>query len=143
MASTADSVTQYGLSQIGKHYESGSAFTRTAYAAVGIQIPRTAIAQAYRAGMEIKRKADLAEGDLVFPTVRIVGLYVGGGYWLAVVRSTGTVQRVKVGRMWRGVRVATPGGGRGLALAVPGSLPRETVSGKRPRPQLRADVRTV
>lgn len=131
MPSTADSVVQWGLSQIGIQYRSGSQFVHTAYGVAGIDIPRTAVAQAFRVGNEILNpKRNLAPGDLVFPTLRIVQLYIGGGYVLRVA-DKGKVTRTRVRRIWRAVRITTPGGGEGQALAVPHQSPQKTIAGRR------------
>lgn len=130
MASISDSVVQWGLSQIGIIYHSGAQFTQTAYSVAGVKIPRTAVAQAFRSGVEVYNpKRNLAPGDLVFPTLRIVQLYIGGGY---VLRATDKgIVRSKTRRIWRAVRITTPGGGDGLALAQTHVSPARTVAGRR------------
>lgn len=127
MPNVADSVVQFGLSQIGYTYKTGAQLAHDAYQASGIDIPRTAVGQAYRAGQEIiaPKRGNLAPGDLVFPTLRVVQIYVGGGYCLTVMKS-GVIRR-PVRRVWRAVRITTPGGGAGLSLAKPGNSPQKMV----------------
>ncbi len=130
MPSTADSAVQFGYSQIGYVYKTGALFTSTCYKAVGVDIPRHALPQAYRSGVELKNPRELlAPGDLVFMTTRIVQLYVGGGFVLAATK--GGIVKTPVRAIWRAVRVTTPGGGQGLALAQPGKFSPEIVAGRR------------
>ena len=130
MASIADSAVQFGLSQIGIIYRTGAQFTATCYYVAGVKIPRTAVAQAFRAGQEILNpRQNLAPGDLVFPTLRIVQLYIGAG---TILRATDKgIVLSKVRRIYRVVRITTPGGGDGLALAHPSISPPKTIAGKR------------
>lgn len=130
MASTADNAVQFGYSQIGYIYKTGALFTSAAYRAAGVEIPRHALAQAYRAGVALDNPRNvLAPGDLIFMTTRIVQLYVGGGYVLAATK--GGILATPVRSIWRAVRITTPGGGQGLALAQPGKFSPEIVAGRR------------
>lgn len=130
MASVADNAVQFGYSQIGYIYKTGALFTSAAYRAAGVEIPRHALAQAYRAGVMLDNpRSLLAPGDLVFMTTRIVQLYVGGGFVLAATK--GGIVKTPVRSIWRAVRVTTPGGGQGLALAQPGTFSPKVIAGKR------------
>jgi cell wall-associated NlpC family hydrolase len=135
MASNADSVVQFGLSRIGAVYKSGALFVQDCYAVVGIKIPTTALAQAYRAGVQVVNpRKNLSPGDLVFPTLRISQLYIGGGFVLTATKAG--VVRYPVRRVQRAVRVTTPGGGTGLSLAQPHTAPRSVIAGQRPTDKL-------
>lgn len=130
MASDADSVVQYGLSRIGVVYKSGALFVQDCYAVVGIKLPATALVQAYRVGQQVMSpRKNLCPGDLVFPTIRISQLYIGGGFVLTATKAG--VVRYPVRRVQRAVRVTTPGGGAGAALAQPHTSPRGMVPGQR------------
>lgn len=129
MASVADTAIQYGLSQIGLPYRTSAEFTSACYYAAGVKIPRTGLAQAFRAGQEVLNpRRNLAPGDLVFPTTRVAQLYIGGGYCLTVSPKKGVV-KASVRRIWRAVRVTTPGGGSGLALAMAGESSPKPLAG--------------
>lgn len=127
MAGIADTAIQFGLSQIGKPYKTGALFTQACYHAAGIRIPAYAMPQAFRAGAEVRNpKRNLSPGDLVFPTLRIVQIYIGENWVLGVTKSG--VGKYPVRRIQRAVRITTPGGGAGLSLAVPGQTPAPMVT---------------
>lgn len=137
MASAADSAIQFGLAQIGKQYKTGAQFTQACYHAAGIRIPGYAMPQAFRSGAEVPNpRKNLSPGDLVFPTLRIVQLYIGENWVLGVTKSG--VGKFPVRRIQRAVRITTPGGGAGLSLAVPGQSPAPM----RTRPHKKAPGKT-
>ena len=126
MAGHADSAVQWAMAQIGRTgWKNGASFVRDAYAHVGLTIPSTAIGQGLR--LAEADPAHVADGDIILPTARLAQLYVGGDRVIGVTRT----HRVAIGsvsRIWRVVRVTTPGGGYGLTLAVPGYTPPKTTA---------------
>ena len=92
-SAAAQEAVAYALAQIGTPYEWGaetpgvafdcSGLTQAAYAAAGIQLPRTAQAQ-YDAGPPVPAGQPLEPGDLVFfgtstSNVTHVGIVIGDG----------------------------------------------------------------
>ena len=126
MALASDDVVQWAYSQLGREYRTGAQFVQAAWRVVGIRLPSTAVAQAYRAGAVVPSREALCPGDIIFPTARVSQLYVGGGYVIAVTKAG--VGKYPARRVWRAVRVSTPGGGAGLALAQPGLSPAPMVT---------------
>ncbi|WP_018924351.1 NlpC/P60 family protein [Salsuginibacillus kocurii] len=100
-ANTSDQVIQAGEQQLGTPYQWGgtspsgfdcSGFTRHAFSAAGIDLPRTA-AEQYQVGTSVSR-SDLQPGDLVFfntsgSGVSHNGIYIGGNQFIHSSSSQG------------------------------------------------------
>lgn len=112
----ADVAISYALAQRGKRYVFGatgpdtfdcSGLTMRAYQAAGINISRTTYTQVL-VGTPVS-KANLAPGDLVFPTPDHVQLYIGYGKVVQAPHTGTLVQVSNLGGVWQARRVTTPG----------------------------------
>jgi len=112
----ADVAIAYALAQRGKWYEFGatgpdrfdcSGLTMQAYKAAGINISRTTYTQVL-VGTPVS-KANLAPGDLVFPTPDHVQLYIGYGKVVQAPHTGTQVQVSNLGGVWQARRITTPG----------------------------------
>lgn len=133
----ADTAIQYALAQRGKWYSTVpdgvttfdcSLLVQKAYEAGGVRLPRTTYQQIL-VGTPVAR-ANLLPGDLIFPSVEHVQLYIGNGQ---VVEAAHTGTQVRTSNIWgfyaaRRVTapgaVANPGGSTG---AGPGGTPVTTI----------------
>ena len=116
--SAADVAIQFALAQVGKPYRYGgtgpdsydcSGLVQASYAAAGISLPRTSEEQIL-VGQNVPQ-SDLAPGDLVFPDVGHVQIYLGNGQ---IVEAAHTGTNIRVVNMWgffRGRRVTAPSSG--------------------------------
>ena len=114
---TADVAIQFALAQVGKPYKWGATgpdsfdCSGLVYAAFGKKIGRTTYQQILM-GVGIAQN-DMEPGDLCFPDVGHVQLYIGGGN-VVEAPHTGAFVRVVPARYWKARRITTPGGGIGL-----------------------------
>lgn len=112
----ADQAIVFARAQIGKPYvwaTSGpdsfdcSGLIFAAYKSAGITLGRTTYQQIFD-GTEISR-ANLLPGDLIFPSIDHVQLYVGGNQVIESPEPGETVHQTAIWGFWRARRVAAPG----------------------------------
>lgn len=112
----ADTAIAYALSQRGKPYSTVpdgvntfdcSLLVQKAYQQAGVQLPRTTFQQIL-VGTPVAR-GDLQPGDLVFPSIDHVQLYLGNGQVVEAAHPGTTVRSVPMWGYWAGRRVAAPG----------------------------------
>lgn len=105
MAGTsADTAIKFALAQVGKPYKWGatgpdaydcSGLIQAAYAAAGVNLPRTTYTQ-ITAGTPVKQ-SELLPGDLIFPDPGHVQIYLGNNQ---IVEAPSTGLRVRVTTIW-------------------------------------------
>lgn len=131
----ADIAIQYAMAQIGKPYCWGgigpscfdcSGLVMSAFQVAGVKLPRTTFSQV-GVGTGIDRNS-LAPGDLVFPDPGHVQIFIGGNQIIEAPRTGIPVRTVAMWGFWQARRVTAPGGGAGLADAIPG-VPASTKTG--------------
>lgn len=81
-----------------------SGFTQWSYKQVGVNLPRTTYDQ-INAGTPIYNQSDLQVGDLIFPSVGHVGLYLGDGQMIHAPQSGDVVKIAPVYAFTQGVRL--------------------------------------
>ena len=81
-----------------------SGFTQWAYKQVGVNLPRTTYDQ-INVGTPIYNQSDLQVGDLIFPSVGHVGLYLGDGQMIHAPQSGDVVKIAPVYAFTQGVRL--------------------------------------
>jgi peptidoglycan DL-endopeptidase CwlO len=112
-SSAAEQAVAFARAQIGKPYQWGatgpdsfdcSGLTMSAYASVGVSIPRTSGEQ-WNIGTHIGSMADLQPGDLVFfaygsdpSTIHHVGLYEGDGLMIEAPFTGASVRTASINR---------------------------------------------
>ena len=124
----ADQAISFARSQIGKPYVFGgigpngydcSGLIQTSYRTAGITLPRVSQAQVF-SGTGLS-KEQLQAGDLVFPDIGHVQLYVGNGQVIEAAHSGTNVRQVNMWGFQYGRRVTSPGLNI-INAAVPGLL---------------------
>ena len=112
----ADQAISFARSQIGKPYVFGgigpngydcSGLIQTSYRTAGITLPRVSQAQVF-SGTGLS-KEQLQAGDLVFPDIGHVQLYVGNGQVIEAAHSGTNVRQVNMWGFQYGRRVTPPG----------------------------------
>lgn len=112
----ADQAISFARSQIGKPYVSGgigpngydcSGLVQTSYRSAGITLPRITQAMVF-SGTGLS-KEQLQAGDLVFPDVGHVQLYVGNGQIIEAAHTGTNVRQVNMWGFQYGRRVTAPG----------------------------------
>lgn len=119
--SVADSAVAFVRAQIGKPYVFGSTgpdsfdcsgLCYAAYKAAGHPISRVTYTQ-INDGWEVHEQ-DLRPGDLVFPSIEHVGMYVGGGHMIAAPHTGDIVHEYNsisaFGGFWRARRIVDDAG---------------------------------
>lgn len=116
--SAADTAIQFALAQVGKPYVWGatgpdgydcSGLVQASYAAAGIQLPRTTYQQILQ-GQDVPQ-ADLAPGDLVFPDIGHVQIYLGNGQIIESPHQGASVRVVNLWGFFKARRVTAPSSG--------------------------------
>lgn len=116
--SAADVAIQYALAQVGKPYQWGgtgpngfdcSGLVQAAYASAGVSLGRTTYQQILN-GQDVPQ-TDLAPGDLVFPDIGHVQIYLGNGQIVEAAHSGTNIRVVNLWGFWKARRVATPSTG--------------------------------
>lgn len=121
--SQGDQAIAFAESQIGKPYSvfpdgkntfDCSLLTQESWASAGVHIGRTTFLQIMD-GNEV-READLLPGDLVFPDIGHVQLYVGNREIIEAPHSGAEVRKVEMWGFWRARRVGDPATGNTPAV---------------------------
>src|SRR4051794_5650076 len=114
--SSADQAIAFANAQIGKPYvwaTSGpdsfdcSGLIYASYKSAGVGLGRTTYQQILD-GTEISQ-SNLLPGDLIFPSIEHVQLYVGDGMVIEAPYPGSQVRKVKMWGFWRARRVSAPG----------------------------------
>lgn len=116
--SAADVAIQYALAQVGKPYVWGatgpdgfdcSGLVWAAYNQAGVSLGRTTYQQILN-GQDVPQ-SDLAPGDLVFPDIGHVQLYLGNGQIVEAAHQGTNIRVVNMWGFWKARRVTAPSSG--------------------------------
>lgn len=125
--SSGDQAIAFAESQIGKPYSvfpdgkntfDCSLLTQESWASAGVSIGRTTFLQIMD-GTEVK-ESDLLPGDLIFPDIGHVQLYVGNREIIEAPHSGAFVRKVEMWGFWRARRVGDPASGGGTPAVQAG-----------------------
>lgn len=119
LSDTADLALRYALAQVGKPYQLGatgpdafdcSGLVYSAYRAAGfMSITRTTYTQVLQGS--VVSEGQLGPGDLVFPDIGHVQMYVGNGQIVEAPHSGASVRVVNLWGFWTARRLVDPAGG--------------------------------
>lgn len=121
----AGAAIAFATAQLGKPYRWGatgpnafdcSGLVQAAWRHGGVQLPRTSTLM-LGVGRKVTR-AQLVPGDLVWPALGHVQLYIGGGQVIEAPRTGLSVRRVALGTVWTARHVAPRRRRDGGAVAV-------------------------
>lgn len=132
----ADLAIKFAVAQVGKPYVWGSigpnsfdcsGLIMRAYQLGGVYLPRTTFLMV-NVGQHVT-EAQLLPGDLIFPHIGHVQLYIGGGKQCEAYDTGYPIRVAPVTKVWQARRVAPPGRGTGGGTTSNSGSPQAATPG--------------